>query len=75
MEILGHVAEMHYSYVARAEQLIASPGAELARDMESPERLAGVERGPTLGLEEALDALDQARTRFRGLNRRLDFDG
>src|SRR5438874_9366387 len=61
MEILGHVAEMHYSYVARAEQLIASPGAELARDMEAPERLAAVAQGPTLSLEEALDALDQAR--------------
>jgi hypothetical protein len=61
MELLGHIAEMHYSYVARAEQLIASPGAELARDMDSPERLAAVERGPALSLEEALDDLDRAR--------------
>jgi hypothetical protein len=61
MEILGHVAEMHYSYVARAERLIAAPGAQLARDMESPERLAAVAQGPTLSLDEALDALDQAR--------------
>lgn len=61
MELLGHVAEMHYSYVARAEHLIASPGAELARDMQSAERLAAVERGPTLSLEGALGQLDQAR--------------
>jgi hypothetical protein len=61
MELLGHVAEMHYSYVARAEQLIASPGAELARDMDAPERLAAVEDGPTRSLDEALDALEQAR--------------
>jgi len=62
MELLGHVAEMHYSYVARAENLIASPGAELARDMESPERIAAVEQGPTRSLEEALTQLEKART-------------
>lgn len=61
MELLGHVAEMHYSYVARAEQLIASPGAPLARDMESPERLAAIAQGPALGLDEVLVQLDQAR--------------
>jgi hypothetical protein len=61
MELLGHVAEMHYSYVARAENLIASPGAELGRDMESPERIAAVELGPTLTLDQALAQLDEAR--------------
>ena len=61
MELLGHVAEMHYSYVARAEQLIASPGAELARDMESPERLAAIGEGVNASLDEALGRLDQAR--------------
>jgi hypothetical protein len=61
MELLGHVAEMHYSYVARAEQLIASPGAPLARDMQAPERLAAITQGPALSLEEALVQLDQAR--------------
>lgn len=61
MEILGHVAEMHYSYVARAENLIAHPGAQLGRDMDSPERLEGIGRGRRAGLEEALDALEQAR--------------
>ena len=39
MELLGHTADMHYSYVARAERLIASAGAPLARDMQSPERI------------------------------------
>jgi hypothetical protein len=61
MELLGHVAEMHYSYVARAEQLIASPGAPLARDMESPERLDAIAQGPALSLEETLQQLDRAR--------------
>ena len=61
MELLGHVAEMHYSYVTRAEQLIASPGSPLARDMESPERIAAVEAGPAQTLEETLFKLDEAR--------------
>ncbi len=61
MEILGHVAEMHYSYVARAENLIATPGAPLGRDMQSPERLAGIEQGAAGSLEEALEQLDRAR--------------
>ncbi|HZT06530.1 MAG TPA: DinB family protein [Chloroflexota bacterium] len=61
MELLGHVAEMHYSYVKRAEQLIASPGAPLARDMASPERMAAIAGGPALTLEEALNQLDEAR--------------
>ena len=61
MELLGHVAEMHYSYVARAENLIASPGAELARDMESPERISAIQQGPTRSLDEALARLEEAR--------------
>ncbi len=61
MELLGHIAEMHYSYVARAQNLMDSPGAELARDMQSPERIEAVQRGPTLSLEEALSQLEQAR--------------
>jgi hypothetical protein len=61
MELLGHVAEMHYSYVARARNLMASPGAQLARDMDSPERIAAVEQGPGLSLDEALADLDKAR--------------
>jgi len=61
LELLGHIAEMHYSYVARAENLIASPGAELGRDMQSPERLAAVDEGPSRSLEEALGRLDEAR--------------
>ena len=61
MELLGHVAEMHYSYVTRAEQLIATPGAPLGRDMESPERIAAVEEGPAQTLEEILFKLEEAR--------------
>jgi len=61
MEILGHIAEMHYSYVARGENLVRSPGAQLARDMASPERLEAVAQGPTLSLEEALAQLEAAR--------------
>ena len=61
MELLGHVAEMHYSYVARAKHLIAHPGAELARDMESPERIGAIHDGATVTLEMALGRLDEAR--------------
>lgn len=61
MEILGHVAEMHYSYVARAERLMASPGAELARDMQSPERIEAIERGRVATIEETLARLEEAR--------------
>ena len=61
MELLGHVAEMHYSYVARARNLIAHPGAELARDMESPERIGALHDGATVTLEMALGRLDEAR--------------
>jgi hypothetical protein len=61
MELLGHIAEMHYSYVARARNLMSSPGAQLARDMQSPERIAAVERGPSLTLDQALADLELAR--------------
>jgi hypothetical protein len=61
MELLGHIAEMHYSYVARARNLMAHPGAPLARDMQSPERIGAVERGPTLTVEQALEDLERAR--------------
>jgi hypothetical protein len=52
---------MHYSYVDRAEQLIASPGAPLARDMESPERLAAIAQGPGLSVDDLFRRLDDAR--------------
>lgn len=61
MELLGHIAEMHYSYVARAEKLIASPGAPLARPMDAPERLEGVGQGRASSLEDALARLEEAR--------------
>jgi hypothetical protein len=61
MEILGHVAEMHYSYVARGENLMAHPGAELARPMESPERLEGIDLGRAATLDDALARLEEAR--------------
>ena len=61
MELLGHVAEMHYSYVARAERLMASPGTPLARPMDSPERLEGIGRGLSGSLDDALAQLDAAR--------------
>ena len=61
MELLGHIAEMHYSYVARAENLIASPGAPLARPMDSPERLGGIDEGRAGSVEGALARLEEAR--------------
>ena len=72
MELLGHVAEMHYSYVARAENLMAHPGAQLARDMESPERIGAIDQGESASLEEALQRLDQARLFALGFLQRLD---
>ncbi len=61
MELLGHVAEMHYSYVTRAENLIAAPGAPLARPMDQPERLEGIAQGRAGSLDEALARLEEAR--------------
>lgn len=61
MEILGHAAELHYSYVARAERLIATGNAPLARDMESPERIGAIEEGRAANLDEALSRLEAAR--------------
>lgn len=61
MELLGHIAEMHYSYVSRAETLIAAPGAPLARAMDSPERLEGIAEGNAGSFEEALARLEEAR--------------
>jgi hypothetical protein len=61
MELLGHVAEMHYSYVARAENLMASPGAPLARPMDQPDRLNGIAQGSAGSLDEALARLEDAR--------------
>ena len=74
MEILGHTAEMHYSYVARAERLISSPGAQLARDMQSPERIGAVERGYAASLYEVLARLEDARLHARGFLDRLTPD-
>ena len=61
MELLGHTAEMHYSYVQRAERLIAAPGAPLARDMQSPERIEAIDRGLGVSLGDALARLEAAR--------------
>ena len=61
MELLGHIAEMHYSYVARADNLIASPGAPLARPMDSPERLGGIDQGRAASLDDAFAHLEEAR--------------
>ena len=61
MELLSHIAEMHYSYAARGDNLIANPGAALSRPMDSPDRLAGIARGPEETLDQALAELDEAR--------------
>jgi hypothetical protein len=61
MELLSHIAEMHYSYAARGDNLIANPGAPLSRPMDAADRLAGVAKGPRLTLDEALAELDAAR--------------
>lgn len=74
MELLGHVAEMHYSYVARAERLIASPGAELGRDMQSPERLEGIESGRAASLAEAVAHLEEARRHALAFLERVSAD-
>jgi hypothetical protein len=74
MELLGHVAEMHYSYVERAERLIAAPGAPLARDMESPERLDAIAQGPTLSLDDVFRQLEDARQHALAFLQRLTPD-
>lgn len=61
MELLSHIAEMHYSYAARGDNLIANPGAALSRPMDSADRLAGIARGPEETLDQALAELDAAR--------------
>lgn len=61
MEILGHAAELHYSYVARAERLIATGDSPLARDMEAPERIRAIQEGRVATLDEALSRLEAAR--------------
>lgn len=71
MELLGHTAEMHYSYVARAERVIATPGAPLGRDMASPERVQAIEGGRTANLEAALAELERARLHVLAFLERL----
>lgn len=74
MELLGHTAELHFSYVARAERLIESDGSPLARDMESPERIEAVATGRTATIDEALARLEEARVQALAFLERLTSD-
>ncbi len=73
LQVLGHMVEMLPYWTAQSRQLIdADQPPPFGRALESPERLAGIERGNSAGLVELLQQV-QAETRaaagfIRGLS-------
>jgi hypothetical protein len=70
LETLGHVAEMIPYWLAHCRVLIAAGGdpPSFGRTLESPERLAGVERTEVLELDVLLKELEAAaRTAARDI--------
>ncbi|MBI4494967.1 MAG: DinB family protein [Chloroflexi bacterium] len=60
MELLGHLAEMHFYHVGRAERLLAT-GVVEGREASQPQRLGGVARGGAATLDELLAWLEEGR--------------
>src|SRR6266571_1312522 len=59
-EIVGHVIELEPHWARMAAEIVATPGTEIARELEDPERLSGPGSGPTLNPKEARMRLAQA---------------
>jgi uncharacterized damage-inducible protein DinB len=70
-EIVGHVIELEPHWARQAAAIVASPGIEIARELDDPGRLAGPDGGTAISAKDAKTQLAQAGEEAAEILRRI----